>query len=460
MDRIPTTTNGSLGGNRETAPTAGTPQGRLGERRVSQEPPSARPHLLEVYEPGSGGAPAEVQTDIPTRTVTEAPASKRLSGATAMPQPGPGQDDPIQPSPAGDVRGQPGTLSGPDPKPSYRTRWNAFVRWCKRNNVQHCPAIPDTVASYLKACAPRNGLQALRTIRAAISSTHCAAGCEDPCTTNLVRTTFDELGRASGAFGARKGARKKVVTRVPLKPAQIEAFRAVAFERRPVGQRMESLQESRRRGRVDVALCSAILETGLQYQYAAALEWRDVGVDEKLGTILTIRAQSGGPGEVIAISERAYRDLMALAPRAFEQNERIFQIGVAQIGNRIRAMKRVASSNSRIAGSESLWNKQADTHATPGSPSGATPMPFSGATPMPFSGATPMPFYGATPMPFYGSMPGPSFVATPLPFYGATPGPSSSTTPGSSSSTTPGPNSGATHGPSHTAAADPSRTSA
>ena len=218
--------------------------------------------------------PAEVQTDIPTRTVTEAPASKRLSGATAMPQPGPGQDDPIQPSPAGDVRGQPGTLSGPDPKPSYRTRWNAFVRWCKRNNVQHCPAIPDTVASYLKACAPRNGLQALRTIRAAISSTHCAAGCEDPCTTNLVRTTFDELGRASGAFGARKGARKKVVTRVPLKPAQIEAIRAVAFERRPVGQRMESLQESRRRGRVDVALCSAILETGLQYQYAAALEWR------------------------------------------------------------------------------------------------------------------------------------------------------------------------------------------
>ena len=432
MDRIPTTTNGSLGGDRETAQIAGTPQGRLGERRVSQAPQSARPRLLEVYEPGSGGAPAEVQTDIPTRTVTEAPASKRLSGATAMPQPGPGQDDPIQPSPAGDVRGQPGTLSGPDPKPSYRTRWNAFVRWCKRNNVQHCPAIPDTVASYLKACAPRNGFKALRTIRAAISSSHCAAGCEDPCTTNLVRTTFKELGRASGAFGARK----KTVTRVPLKPAQIEAIRAVAFERRPVGQRMESLQETRRRGRVDVALCSAILETGLQYQYAAALEWRDVGVDEKLGTILTIRAQSGGPDAVIAISERAYGDLMALAPRAFEQNERIFQIGVAQIGNRIRAMKRVASSNSRIAGSESFWNQQAETHATPGSPSGATPMPFSGATPMPFSGATPMPFSGA--------MPGPSFVATPLPFYGAMPSPSSSTTPG----------------PSHTTAADPSRTSA
>ena len=456
MDRIPTTTNGSLDGNRETAPIAGTQQGRLGERRVSQAPQSARPHLLEVYEPGSGGAPAEVQTDIPTRTVTEAPASKRLSGATAMPQPGPGQDDPIQPSPAGDVRGQPGTLSGPDPKPSYRTRWNAFVRWCKRTNVQHCPAIPDTVASYLKACAPRNGFKALRTIRAAISSSHCAAGCEDPCTTNLVRTTFKELGRVS----RESGARKMVVTRVPLKPAQIEAIRAVAFERRPVGQRIESLQETRRRGRVDVALCSAILETGLQYQYVAALEWRDVGVDENLGTILTIRAQSGGPDAVIAISERAYRDLMALAPRAFEQNERIFQIGVAQIGNRIRAMKRVASSNSRIAGSESLWNQQAETHATPGSPSGATPMPFSGATPMPFSSATPMPFSGATPMPFSsatpmpfsGAMPGPSFVATPLPFYGATPGPSSSTTPG--------PNSGATPGPSHTAAADPSRTSA
>ena len=139
-------------------------------------------------------------------------------------------------------------------------------------------------------------------------------------------------------------------------------------------------------------------------------------MDEKLGMILTIRAQSGGPGEVIAISERAYRDLMALAPRAFEQNERIFQIGVAQIGNRIRAMKRVASSNSRIAGSESLWNKQADTHATPGSPSGGTPGSPSGATPMPFSSATPMPFYGSMPMPFYGSMPGPSFVATPLPF--------------------------------------------
>ena len=48
MDRIPTTSEGILGGIRGTAPTSGSPQGRLGERQVSQAPQTPRPQAAAL----------------------------------------------------------------------------------------------------------------------------------------------------------------------------------------------------------------------------------------------------------------------------------------------------------------------------------------------------------------------------------------------------------------------------
>ena len=353
MYRIPTTNEGALGGDREAAPTAGTPQGRLGNRGVSQAPRLPGPHLLEVYEGGSGVAPAEVQRDITTRLVTEVPASRRFSGATALPRPGPGQGDSTQPLPAGDVREQSGTLSEPVPRPSYRGRWNAFVHWCEDKNVQHWPANPETVAGYLRESAPRISYQSLAVMNAAISATHRDARRENPCATNLVRTTLREMRRET----RRSWTFNERISEVSLNAEQIEAVRTMALQPRARGGGKESLEMASNRAQVDLALCSLSLEGGLSVEQAAALEWRDLGVDDTFRVTLTIRTKSDKPSKVIAISDRAYDDLVALAPDACEPNEKIFSIGPRQLTNRTRMMLRAAE----IGGSEVLRTEQAES---------------------------------------------------------------------------------------------------
>ena len=353
MYRIPTTNEGALGGDREAAPTAGTPQGRLGNRRVSQAPRLPGTHLLEVYERGSGVAPAEVQRDITTRLVTEVPASRRFSGATALSRPGPGQGNPTRSSPAGDVREQSGTLSEPVPRPSYRTKWNAFVRWCKDKNVQHWPANPETVAGYLRENAPRISYKSLTAMNAAISATHRDARREDPGAENLVRTTLRELRRVT----RRSWVIKERISKVSLNAEQIEAIRTMALQPRVRGCGEKSLALARNRAQVDLALCSLILEGGLSFEQAAALEWRDLGVDDKFRVTLTIRTKSDKPPKVIAISDRAYDDLVALAPDACEPDEKILSICAQQMANRTRTMLRTAG----IRRSESLRTEQAES---------------------------------------------------------------------------------------------------
>ena len=326
MDRIPTTSDGALGGNWETAatPMAGMLRGSFGGRRVSEAPEKQRPPLGQGHATGSRVA--------------------------AQPSP-PAAQPPLDPRggrwAAGDVREWPGTLPAPAPRPASRSYWNTFVRWCTERNVQYWPASPETVSDHLRARAENCRLLTLHTIRNAISHTHRSAGLKDPfATSNVVKLTLEELALAIGG----KRCRSRNISGRYLVAAEFDRIREGALAPRKFGRGFENSVDATRRGQLGLALCSLVLEAGLQCDQAAALEWGDLGLDDNDRPTVRIRTGSAEAGAVIVISERAFHDLEEIATDDSEADGRIFQVDGAQVAVHIRAAAKAAGLESRIAG--------------------------------------------------------------------------------------------------------------
>ena len=299
-------------------------------------------------------------------------SSSGLSGATALAPPRTGGNDPAAPSPpvsrpppglragqgpagatldsatdtpgsssgasaAGYVRKRRESLPEPRPTPGYRSAWDRFARWCDSRNLQYWPARPETVADYLGFCAVRCSLASLHRIRSAISTTHRGGGFGELFKAGVVAATLEELASAKGQIRARG----KNVSGSSLDAADFESIRKAALEPQWRGRGFERREVATRRGQVDVALCSLVLEAGLGGEQAAALEWRDLAVDANERPTIAIRPGSGSAGNVIVISNRARDDLRAIAPKSAEPRRWIFGLNANQIADRVRAVARV-----------------------------------------------------------------------------------------------------------------------
>ena len=296
MDRIPATGEGTLGGIGETAanPVAGMAPARFRGWRVTQAPEEARLHL------GQGSATARRADPLPK----------------------------------------------PSPRPSHRSIWNRFVRWCEGRHVEHWPASPETVADYMKVRAENGCRSTVHNIRHAISSTHRAAGFENRFEQGVVEATFKELVSANGWASSQR----TTVSGSSLDAAEIEAIREAACERRRQGSGFESRATAKQRGAVELALCSLVLESGILCEQAAALEWPDLSLDKNGRPAVTIRAGPAEPRVVITLSDRAFGDLEAIAPRSPVADQRIFPLGARQIASRVRLAARAVGLESRVAG--------------------------------------------------------------------------------------------------------------
>ena len=222
MDRIPTTITGALSGDWDTTagPTAGMQLGRFGERRVSVAPETPHPSpgrqgqgtgsgVASIDRPevnrfrnGDRGCPDERPAGCNGNAATSSGASRSCPAVTVRVPP-----STVSAHRSGAVRvrprirhraarnrirrvsGQTTFTNGREACPNrpravcYRSRWEAFARWCLHHSVPYWPASPETVADYLKTCAAKYSALAIRTIRSAIASAHRRAGLADPCAT-------------------------------------------------------------------------------------------------------------------------------------------------------------------------------------------------------------------------------------------------------------------------------------
>ena len=336
------------------------------------------------------------------------PRSSGLTGATAMPQLCLGQVGPAQPSPSAsrpppyprtgqgpsgfalesgteppatasgalavdDVRERQASLPEPSPRAGYRPRWEAFVRWCEERSAQYWPASPETVADYLKACAAKYTATTIRVIRSAIANTHREAGLADPCATAVVKSTCVALVKAQGGVCGH-GTN---ITGRSLDATQLDSIRAVALDPKRIGRHVESCETARQRGGVTLALCSLVLEAGLQCDEAAALEWQDLRQGENDAPAITIRNGSAEADRVVRISLRARKDLVNIAPEHAGPGAKIFALTVRQVAGRIRDAARGAGLESQIEGTGKWPRTQRTAHGggreTAVGPNAATP---------------------------------------------------------------------------------------
>jgi site-specific recombinase XerD len=87
----------------------------------------------------------------------------------------------------------------PNTERSWRADWRSFTTWCRSEGVETLPALPDTVASYLRAESAAGRAVATITHRAStIAKAHRVAGLIDPCATEPVRLALRAIARERG----------------------------------------------------------------------------------------------------------------------------------------------------------------------------------------------------------------------------------------------------------------------
>ena len=173
----------------------------------------------------------------------------------------------------------------------------------------------------------------IRLDRSAIANAHRQAGLEDPTRDEGVRMTLAGLARQD----PRPQAQARGLTAGAL--AAVRATACLPRELGGVGQRRETGAASRARGMVDIAICAVMRDGLLRRSEAAALVWADIDVGEDGTGRVTVRhskSDQEGEGAVLFLGRPTVQDLEAIRPVGHRPGDRVFGVGAAGIGRRMR----------------------------------------------------------------------------------------------------------------------------
>lgn len=230
---------------------------------------------------------------------------------------------------------------------AYLGHWNAFVDWAGRHNYDAYPAAPETVAAHLAGMAATSSVSTLRVRRAAIGSVHRAMGLPDPTTDELVKRALGGLVRKLGTAPSQAP---------PLTARAFETIRATACLRRSGGnirRRRESEGAAKRRGLVDIALCSVMRDALLRREEAAALTWGDIVCEiDGSGRLTVQRAKNDqdASGTLLYLGPQAMRDLAAIRPVPADPASKVFRLSGSQVSRRIATAARAAGLGEGFSG--------------------------------------------------------------------------------------------------------------
>ncbi len=224
---------------------------------------------------------------------------------------------------------------------NYAGQFRRFRAWCERGSYHPIPAFPEMVAAYAAELADEGrSVSTIRLAVAAIADAHRRAGLESPVNAG-VSETLRGLARQVGA------GQKQVK---PLDADALAAIRATAFTpRRSRGGSLESEDTAIRRGRLDIALASALSDAGLRVSEAARLRWRDVlepETDAGLVFIGRSKTDQAGEGAYVAVTPDTLEALKRLRRDSGvmpDADASVFGLSMSQISRRVDSMARAAA---------------------------------------------------------------------------------------------------------------------
>ena len=229
---------------------------------------------------------------------------------------------------------------------NYRAQWRNFLVWALGKGIQALPASPAQVAAYLAARIDRHGHKpaTLRAAASAIGFIHRTAGLDDPCASQQVKRTLRSATRKAGSSQKQAEA---------LTTEALAAILTTACKpRRGRGGRLESPQTATRRGNLDIAIIRLMRDAMLRVSEAAALIWRDVGVEpDGTGRLLIRRSKTdtAGEGAVAFVSAPTMESLKLIRERSVEADS-VFGLQPNQIAVRIKKAAEAAGLGDGFSG--------------------------------------------------------------------------------------------------------------
>ena len=202
-------------------------------------------------------------------------------------------------------------------KASYSRSWRQFAEWTKTAGYE----LPSStaVAAYLQHLADDGKKMAtLNAFLAAAKKVHLLMGWPDLSVLEVVEAQ-KRLRREIG------GPQKQAIGLTEEGMAAIrETAREPAMKR---GGVMETAEEARARGDVDIALVSLMRDGMLRISEAAALKWRDVFPQaDGTGRVVVARSKTdqGGEGQMVYVWRRAMAALAVLRPQKSAPDALVF----------------------------------------------------------------------------------------------------------------------------------------
>ena len=226
----------------------------------------------------------------------------------------------------------------PNTRRAYAQAWQRFETWTKGRGVSPLPASAEVVAAFLAELADRGfSVATLSLSNSALAAVHRATVHPDPTKVEGVRRVLAGLALRHG--GPQRQA--KPLTAAALAAVQATAHLPRAYEGR--ARKREPAHVAQQRGRVDVALLSALRDGLLRRSEAVALTWGDVELQADGSARVHVRRSKTDPeaeGVTLYVGHAATAALLATLPEASETVDPgtpVFGLSESQIGRRVRA---------------------------------------------------------------------------------------------------------------------------
>lgn len=244
---------------------------------------------------------------------------------------------------AGRVAAAKAACLAPATRKTYASAWNNWARWAEANGVQCLPAAPADIQAWL-AALDAQGLKpgTLRTYRAALAWHHSHLGADNPAHHPDVRAVLAGLNR----IAAREGRTTRQAQ--PLRQHHINQITLTAHKprRNRPGGRLETAEQARTRGDLDIAMITVAYDAALRASELLALEWADIEPSKfRPGGRVRIRrskTDQNGNGAYQPISESAMDALRRIRPPDAQPHHRVFPISYTTLNRRINAAAQAA----------------------------------------------------------------------------------------------------------------------
>ena len=222
----------------------------------------------------------------------------------------------------------------PNTRHAYGDALAARGRWAAQQGVHALAAPPFALRVYLEERAAAGaGLSSLRlTVAAVVPSAH----------DQVVSDTLSGLARLAAAPRQAHALTAEALALITATACQPRVGR---------GGRLESAEQARRRGLVDIALCRVLSDAGLRRGEAAALVWEDAARwDDGSGRLTVGRSKTDAEARTVYLTPASLAALAAMRPAGADGSVSLFGLSAPSISRRIHAAAGAAGLGSGFSG--------------------------------------------------------------------------------------------------------------